>query len=412
MQRTDFKKNWKEIVSGFLKLGATAYGGPAIYGILQAELQEKRQWVSKERFVEGLSLANLIPGATLTQFCMFLGYARGGFWGGLLAGLCFVLPAFAIMLVLTLTYAHLGATPIMRGGLYGLGPVVVAIFVVAVYRLSRSEVSTFPQIIIALAAAATVAFSPVGVAPTLALAAGTGILIFHSLRAGALILAVMTAFLIGTSFGPWVPTSLVAPTVQATASGHPAGLAEIGAFFSKIGALTFGGGLTIIALIQEQAVDHYHWLTHQEFIDGLALGQFTPGPMIIVAAYVGYKVSGLGGAAIAAAAIFLPSFVITLPILPVYERVRKLVWTTAAMKGIAPAVMGILVVKLGQMAPHALPDFAAVAILIATIIALLMSRIGPVKIMIAGSVFGVLRSRFFSLPGVQQTFFMSLRARV
>ena len=158
MEQADFKKNWKEIVSGFLKLGATAYGGPAIYGILQAELQEKRRWVSKERFVEGLSLANLIPGATLTQFCMFLGYARGGFWGGLLAGLCFVLPAFGVMLALTLIYAHLGATPIMRGGLYGLGPVVVGIFVVAVYRLSRSEVSTFLQIIIALAAAAAVVF--------------------------------------------------------------------------------------------------------------------------------------------------------------------------------------------------------------------------------------------------------------
>src|SRR6266566_3921640 len=90
MEQTDFKKNWKEIVSGFLKLGATAYGGPAIYGILQAELQEKRQWVSKEHFVEGVSLANLIPGATMTQLCMFLGYARGGFWGGLLAGLCLV----------------------------------------------------------------------------------------------------------------------------------------------------------------------------------------------------------------------------------------------------------------------------------------------------------------------------------
>ena len=410
MEQADFKKNWKEIVSGFLKLGATAYGGPAIYGILQAELQEKRQWVSKERFVEGLSLANLIPGATLTQFCMFLGYARGGFWGGLLAGLCFVLPAFGIMLALTLTYAHLGATPIMRGGLYGLAPVVVGIFVVAVYRLSRSEVSTFPQIIIAFAAAAAVGLSPVGVVPTLALAAGAGILIFHSLRAGALILAVVTAFLIGASFGPWVPMSLVAPAAQGTASAHP-NLTEIATFFSKIGALTFGGGLTILALIQEQAVDQYHWLTHQEFIDGLALGQFTPGPMIIVAAYVGYKVSGLGGAAIAAAAIFLPSFVITLPILPIYERVRKLVWTTAAMKGIGPAVMGILAVKLGQMAPHALPDFAAVAILIATIIALLMSRIGPVKIMIAGSVFGVLRSRFFSLPGMKVALY-SLRAGV
>jgi chromate transporter len=277
MEQADFKKNWKEIVSGFLKLGATAYGGPAIYGILQAELQEKRQWVSKERFVEGVSLANLIPGATMTQLCMFLGYARGGFWGGLFAGLCFVLPAFGIMLALTLTYAHLGATPIMRGGLYGLGPVVVGIFVVAVYRLSRSEVSTFPQIIIALAAAAAVGLSAAGVVPTLALAAGAGILIFHSLRAGGLILAVMIALLIVANFGPWVSMSVVAPTAQATASLHPS-LAEIGAFFSKIGALTFGGGLTIIALIQEQAVDQYHWLTHQEFIDGLALGQFTPGP--------------------------------------------------------------------------------------------------------------------------------------
>src|SRR6266566_9425369 len=133
MEQTDFKKNWKEIVSGFLKLGATAYGGPAIYGILQSELQEKRQWVSKERFVEGISLANLIPGATMTQFCMFLGYMRGGLWGGLLAGLCFVLPAFAIMLALTMAYAALGVTPAIRGALYGLGPVVVGIFLMAVY---------------------------------------------------------------------------------------------------------------------------------------------------------------------------------------------------------------------------------------------------------------------------------------
>src|SRR5882757_6065701 len=151
MEQADFKKNWKEIVSGFLKLGATAYGGPAIYGILQAELQEKRQWVSKERFVEGVSLANLIPGATMTQLCMFLGYARGGFWGGMIAGLCFVLPAFGIMLALTLTYAHLGATPIMRGGLYGLGPVGVGFLVVAFYRLGGSESAPPPKMIIALA---------------------------------------------------------------------------------------------------------------------------------------------------------------------------------------------------------------------------------------------------------------------
>src|SRR6266545_4746179 len=150
--------------------------------------KKKRQWVSKERFVEGLSLANLIPGATLTQFCMFLGYARGGFWGGLLAGLCFVLPAFGVMLALTLTYATLGATPIMRGGLYGLGPVVLGIFMVAVYRLGRSGLTTIPQIMLAVTAAAAAAFSPLGIAAILALAAGVGIVLFHSLRVGAVVL--------------------------------------------------------------------------------------------------------------------------------------------------------------------------------------------------------------------------------
>src|SRR5262244_2391556 len=111
MEPSVLKKNWKDVVFSFLKLGATAYGGPAIYGILHAELQEKRQWVTKDRFVEGVSLANLIPGATMTQLCMFLGYARGGFWGGLLAGLCFVLPAFGIMLALTFLFLMLGRPP-------------------------------------------------------------------------------------------------------------------------------------------------------------------------------------------------------------------------------------------------------------------------------------------------------------
>src|SRR5438094_8792487 len=124
----ELARHWRNIESGFQKHGATAYGGQAIMGIMQAELQEKRRWVPKERFMEGLSLANLLPGATATQLGIFLGYARGGWWGGLLAGLCFVLPAFGIMLALAMTYAHLGATPIMRGGLYGLGPIVLGIF--------------------------------------------------------------------------------------------------------------------------------------------------------------------------------------------------------------------------------------------------------------------------------------------
>src|SRR5467141_1238151 len=106
---------WRDIAGALLKLGATAYGGPAIMGVMQAELQEKRRWVSKERFLEGLSVANMLPGATATQLGIFLGYARGGWWGGLVAGLCFVLPAFVVMLALTIAYARLGLTPMTTG---------------------------------------------------------------------------------------------------------------------------------------------------------------------------------------------------------------------------------------------------------------------------------------------------------
>ena len=400
MQREPFAAHWREIAAHFLKLGLTAYGGPAIMGIMQTEIQERRRWVSKERFVEGLSLANVLPGATATQLGIFLGHARGGWWGGLLAGLCFVLPAFAIMLALAITYAHLGATPVMRGGLYGLGPVVLGIFVVAVYRLGRAAAATRPQVAIAVAAAGAAAFSPLGMATILVLSAGVGLWLFHSARVGSLTLAALIAVIGVTHIALKLLSPLVASPAQVAAPA-PTSLVDIATFFFKVGALTFGGGLTMIALIQEQVVDQYHWLSHQEFVDGLALGQFTPGPILMVAAYVGYKGAGVAGAMTAAAASFLPSFILMLGVLPVFERVRALAWTNAVMKGVGPAVIGVLAVFLVKMAPHALPDRFAIAILMATVIALLVWRIGAIKLMVSGAVLGVLRSRVPMVPGVR-----------
>src|SRR5713226_2000775 len=392
------RKNWKNIASSFLKLGVT-YGGPAIWGIMQAEFQEKQQWVSKERFVEGLSLVNMLPGAPAVQFSIFLGYARGGWWGGLLAGLCFVLPAFFIMLVLTMAYATLGVTPIVRGALYGLGPVVLGIFLVAVYRLGKSTLCTIPQTMIAIVAVAALIWSSLGIAAILLLAGGAGLLLFHSKKVGAAVLVLSTALLSILRFASWFTSATV--TAMPQVSPLSPSVTDIGVFFFKVGALTFGGGLTMIAFIHEQVVNQFRWLTPQEFIDGLALGQFTPGPILMVAAYIGYKVAGLAGAMVGAAAIFLPSFILMLSILPVFDRVRKLVWTKAAMKGIGPAVIGVLAVSLLQLAPHALPDLFAIVILAATIVTLLVWRIGAVKLMIAGSILGVLHSRLLSLPGAR-----------
>src|SRR5437660_12548829 len=190
---TDFARNWQEIAANLLKLGATAYGGPASMGVMQAELREKRGWVSKERFVEGLSLVNMLPGATAAQLSIFLGYARGGWWGGLLGGLCFVLPGFFVLLVLTMGYAVLGVTPVLRGALYGLGPVVMGIYLVAVYRLGKAAMNTRSQVSIAIAAAVVALASPLGVAGILLLAGGVGLWLFHSRKLGAAVLASLAA---------------------------------------------------------------------------------------------------------------------------------------------------------------------------------------------------------------------------
>ena len=129
-----FATRWRELVRVFLKLGATSFGGPAIIGIIQAELQERRGWVSKERFLEGLALVNMLPGGAVMQLCIFIGYQRAGWRGGVLAGLSFLLPPFCIMLALTILYASYGALPVMRDALYGLGPVVLGIFAVTAIR--------------------------------------------------------------------------------------------------------------------------------------------------------------------------------------------------------------------------------------------------------------------------------------
>ena len=381
--------HWREIALGFLKIGATGYGGPAIIGIMQAEFQERRQWTSKPRFMEGLALVNVLPGATATQLAIFLGYLRGGWWGGLLAGFGFAVPGFVVMLGLTMLYGALAVSPILRGALYGLGPVVLGIFVAALVRLARSALRTPTRGLIALAAAAATALSPLGAAAILLLAGGLGLFLFHSKRAGAVFLSLAAVTL---AVAAWIPSPLTSST-PATPS-----LTRVATLFAGIGTFTFGGGLSIIALIEEHVVHRLHWLTPREFVDGLALGQLTPGPIIMLAAYVGYKTLGLTGAVVAATASFLPSFLMMLALLPAFDRVRDLLWARAVIQGIVPGVIGVMAVVLVRMTPHAAPDAAAGAVLVATTAVLLVWRLAPLRTMAGGALFGILRYRAWAAP--------------
>jgi chromate transporter len=385
----------REIVLGFLKVGATGYGGPAIMGVMQAEFQERRQWLSRPCFVEGLSLVNMLPGATAVQLAIFLGYGRHGWLGGVLAGLCFMLPAFAIMLALTAAYAAVGVSPLVRGALYGLGPVVLGVFLVAVYRLGRSTLRSLRHGAIALGAAAAALLTPLGTVAILLLAGAVGVFAFQARRAGAIALLVLAC---GIGLYHASPAARPAPVGSGPTAPASAALADVAGLFVTIGAFTFGGGLSMLAFLEDEVVTRRGWLTPREFLDGLALGQLTPGPILMVAAYVGYKVHGLTGAAVGALAIFLPSFVLMLSVLPVFDRVRTAAWARAVLQGIGPAVIGVLAVSLAHLAPHAVPDAFAALLLVLTVVALLAVRLAPLPTVLGGAVVGLVRSRLAVAP--------------
>jgi chromate transporter len=381
------RKLW-EVASTFLRIGTLGYGAAAIWGLIQSEVQERRGWLSKERFLEGLALVNALPGAPAMQMCIFVGHQRAGWWGGLLAGLAFMAPAFAIVLLLSALASQYGALPILRDAFYGLSPVVVGIFIVAVYRLGRAAIKEVSSALIAVAAAGAVASSLLGVAGTLLLAGCAGMALHYSRRAG--LIAACAAMLLIVA--ERAAESMLSGAGAAVA-GEP-GLWDLAAFFFKVGAVTFGGGMTIIAFVQNQVVDQLHWITSEEFLECLTLSQFTPGPIIMVAAYVGYKVAGIAGATVAAGAIFLPSFVLMLSILPFLERVRSLAWVRAAIRGITPAVVGAIAVTIVHLAPHAAPDAFAGVVLALTVVMLLAWRLPVMSMVVGGALIGIVaRSR-------------------
>jgi chromate transporter len=381
-----------EIARVFLKIGAMSYGGPAIMGIMQTEIQEKRGWIDKKEFVDGLALVNMLPGPGATQLGIYLGHTKAGLAGAIIAGVCFILPAFLIMLALATAYVAFGALPSARNAFYGIGPVVIGIFAVSVYRLGKATIKDATQIMIALATAAAMLLTPVGIVLLLLAAGAVGITFFLSPRIGSIalfVLAALSSLYYGSDIllAKW---AVAAPHVASPPGATPPGLWALGIFFLKVGAFTFGGGLSILAFIQDQVVDQFGWLTPREFVDGLALGQLTPGPVLMLAAFVGFKVAGVAGAAVAGAAIFLPSFLMILSIVPLLNKMKDLQWLKAFMRGVGPAVIGALAVSLVQMAPHAAPDPFTWLLLVLTVLLLQFRKVGPLPLMSGGAAIGLL----------------------
>jgi len=383
-----FPECWTELVTVFLKLGLISYGGAAMMGIMHAEVTDKRKWLSDARYLEGMAVVNMLPGPPAVQLAIFVGYQRCGLAGGIAAGLCFMLPAFFILLALTLLYTRYGALGIVSDALHGIGAAVLGVFAAALYRLGRSNLNNTRQVLIAVAAAILVATTPAGVATVLFLGACAGITSYHSRYIGLIAAAAVGSMSLCAHFLPDIIAGYTVGSIAAASPASPS-LAQLAAFFLKASALTFGGGMTILAFVQEHVVNRMQWLTEREFLDGLALGQLTPGPILMIAAYVGYRLNGLVGSIVSALCIFAPAFLLLLPVMPVWERFKDLLWIKAAMRGIAPAVIGCLVITLGQLLPHAAPNTFAQLVLLATAFALIRWRTGPLPLIVAAGVLSI-----------------------
>ncbi len=347
-----FGERLRSTAALFLRLGVIGFGGPLAHiGLMEDHCVTRRQWATRQQFLEGLAICNLLPGPTSTELSIYLGYLRAGVPGGMVSGACFIFPSFLLVLALAWAYGQYGALPQVSALFVAIGPVVVGIIVNTLYRTGKTALTNVATWIIALAACALVVIPllpPAINLLTILLVAGlVGVLLFRGSfrREAAKQEAAATP-----SDAPKADTSvksvLAAPLVWvkalAAAAAPSAGLLSIGLVFFKIGLLMFGGGLVIAPLLQQELVDERHWLTTRQLVDGLALGQLTPGPVTTVATFAGYTVAGFPGGVLATIAIFAPSFILVLSLTPLLLRVRSAPIARAFLKGITAGALGAI----------------------------------------------------------------------
>ncbi|MBI2159242.1 MAG: chromate efflux transporter [Candidatus Rokubacteria bacterium] len=369
----------REVVGLFLKLGCIAFGGPAAHvALFREEVVKRRRWVTDERFLDLLGMTNLIPGPNSTEMAIHLGYTRAG-WPGLVAGgACFVVPAMLIVWALAWAYVRYGALPQVAWLLYGIKPVIIAVVVQAVWGLLRTAV-TGP--LLAAVGVAVLALYLVGVNEiALLFAGGLAVLIVRGVHAGrAVVGAVPVAALLG---GP--AAAIAQSGVTASAS-----LTTLFLTFLKIGSVLYGSGYVLLAFMRSDFVHRFGWLTDQQLLDAVAIGQFTPGPVLTTATFVGYLIGGGPGAVLATVAIFLPGFVFVAASHPLLPRIRASRWTAAILDGVNVAALGLMAGVAWELGRAAIVDAVTAVLAVAAVILLIRFKTSSVWLILGGGAVGI-----------------------
>ena len=390
----------RELASLFLKLGTISFGGPAAHiAMMETEVVRKREWLTKQQFLDLLGAANLIPGPTSTEMAINVGFVRAGWAGLCVAGASFILPAAVITGAFAWAYVRFGGMPQAVSTLAGVKAAVISVIAIAIWRLGKTAVKDLGLAV--LGGAALAAFL-LGVSPLVILFGG-GLIGMIARRvanirsAGALLVAPLfprprfRVLADGKTWASWVSAIGVAAVTSAAAGAvvERPSVYRIGLFFLKLGAVLYGGGYVLLAFLEQGLVQQHAWLTRQQLLDAVAIGQFTPGPVFSTATFIGYILGGAPGAVVATVGIFLPSFFYVALLAPVLFRLRQSAWIAAFLDSINVCAVALMSGVTFRLAADALRGWPSWGIALVSLAVLVRWKVSPAWVVLGGGIAGL-----------------------
>ncbi|WP_310425429.1 chromate efflux transporter [Chamaesiphon sp. VAR_48_metabat_135_sub] len=363
-----------ELAGVFLKLGTIGFGGPAAHiAMLEAEIVTRRQWISQAQFLDLVGLTNLIPGPSSTELAIYIGYLRSGWWGLIIGGVCFIVPAMAIVWLLAIGYDRVQEIPASIAIFASIQPVVVALTIQAVWKLGRSAIKNIPTGIAGIVSIGSLVFFDLNTLIALLLA-GFGVMMSQNWRDWGRGLPVL-----------WLPRiELPILAIFPVVASHPSWV-DVLTIFLKIGATIYGGGYVLLAFLQPELVDRTHWLTSKQLLDAIAIGQVTPGPLFTTATFIGYLLAGHAGAIAATIGIFLPSFVFVILLTYWAPKLQRSIWFRTWLDGVNAGAWGTIAVVAYRLGISTLIDWQSIAIGIISFLLLWRWRINVIWLILGSA---------------------------
>jgi chromate transporter len=393
------KVSLPELFLIYLRIGLTAFG-PAMAAETKKNIIKKRKWIREEEFLNGLALAQLLPGATFASLTVYIGYRLRGVAGAMISLLGLLLPSFFFMVLLSYLYFRYGQVPLISILFKGIVAIVVGLVANATWEIGTSAIKDLKGAVIALVSFGMMVLYP-NIFIILLIAAIAGILLFYpAFRQRSGLPGDERSEPGEVSRSRYLKTALVIVAVIASffilVSLQPV-LLKMALVFFRIGILVFGNGYTMLPLIQQEVVTNYHWLGMNDFAAGLALGQITPGPVLIMATFIGYKVASWTGAVVSTVGIFLPCLLLVALTAEVHQKIQHSPWVRSVFKGIVASFPGMMLMVIFGLARHSLVDVTTAALAVAAFLTLRFTKIDIVWVVTGGAVVYLLLTRFIQI---------------